>query len=342
MTDIPPSSRTHRGHSHPARGAELLQPPREVRACPGGFYRLGSAGTGTDRSLAAGSRAPSRHRANTRRERRTARSLGGRSGGPALLTAPSATGRGWAGPCGRRGSERGAGLGARSGARPYRGTGGKAAPRGGSARARQQRALRRARARRSGEAPRCSMAATCGGKSAAVTLRPGPPAPAGAPGLRLGPPSDYPGSATNPGPRPQRRRRAAAGSRWRRSCWRSGKAGIPEGHPGPVRGAAVPGAQRLKRVREGPVPAALGFQNLSPLPDGRDVFPAGPGGEKRSEGTGRAHPSSSAWKLPLWRGESYSRSRESVGGSGWAGAERSGAGAVRPAPLRGCRGGSRG
>lgn len=56
--------------------------------------------------------------------------------------------------------------------RSYRGTGGKAAPRGGSARARQQRALRRARASRSGEALRCSMAATCGGKSAAVTHRP--------------------------------------------------------------------------------------------------------------------------------------------------------------------------
>lgn len=60
---------------------------------------------------------------------------------------------------------------------PSRGTAGKAAPRGGSARARQQRALRRARARRSGEAPRCSMTATeprvrrwgcSGGRSAAL------------------------------------------------------------------------------------------------------------------------------------------------------------------------------
>lgn len=145
-----------------------------------GFHRVRSAGTGRDRLTAAsprGPRAPPDAGQTPDGERRAARS----SGGAALLTAPSAPAGAGQVPAGRgaRSGAGSAGLGARSGARPYRGTGGKAAPRGGSARARQQRALRRARARRSGEAPRCSMAATCGGKSAAVTLRPGPPAPAG-------------------------------------------------------------------------------------------------------------------------------------------------------------------
>lgn len=241
VTRTPSAPRTHRGHRHPARGAVLLQPPREVRASPGGFYRRGSAGTGRDRSLAAGPRAPARHRANTRREAPHCALLGRAQRRTGASQAPSATGGDWAGPAGGGAA---AGLGARSGARsrarPYRGTGGKAAPRGGSARARQQRALRRARARRSGEAPRCSMAATCGGKSAAVTLRTGPPAPAGAPGLRLGPPSDCPGPAPNPGPHPETRRRPA-GSRWRGSGGRSGRAGIPQGHPWP--GASGSGAR---------------------------------------------------------------------------------------------------
>lgn len=229
----PPPIRTHRGHRDPARGAALLQPPREVRACPGGFYgwaRRAPAGP-PDRSLPAGTPrtrpVPGKHPTAS----------GGRSGGAALLTAGAGT------VPASGGARNGARNGARPGARPYRGTGGKAAPRGGSARARQQRALRRARARRSGEAPRCSMAATCGGKSAAVTLRPGPPAPAGpAPGHR-----DF---ASVPLPTPDPVPKDAAGQQGRDgggAARGQGELAFPKAIPGPVRGAAVPAAQRLKR-----------------------------------------------------------------------------------------------
>lgn len=148
-----------------------------------------------------------------------------------------------------RGAERG----------PYRGTGGKAAPRGGSARARQQRALRRARARRSGEAPRCSMAATCGGKSGS---RHAPAGPAlghggfGRPEPPAGPqPAPAPGPAPAPHPPPPSRPRTrapqappAAARPWRGSCRpRTGESWHPPPPPRPPQGHPRPGVRGGQR-----------------------------------------------------------------------------------------------
>lgn len=140
-----------------------------------------------------------------------------------------------------------------------------------------------------------------------VTLRPGRPHPPASPRPR-----------SQPGPYPERRRRPA-GRRWRGAA--GGQRASPKATPARAEGQRCPGLSGSSGSKGRSRPGCSGLSELSPLPDGRDVFPAGPGGEKRSEATGRGHRSSCAGKLPLWRGESYSRVRRWVW-LGGRGAER--------------------
>lgn len=207
-----------------------------------GFHRVGSAGTGRDRLTAAsprGPRAPPDAGQTPDGERRAARS----SGGAALLTAPSA-------PAGA--GQVPAGKGARSGARSAERSA--ALPRdgreGGAPRGQRPRPPAEGAEEGEGEEERGGAAVLHGRHLRREERSRHPPTRPARTRWPRGFASGRRAAASIPLPSQVSVPKDAGGQRGRdggAAARGQGELASPKATPGPVRGAAVPQAQRLKR-----------------------------------------------------------------------------------------------